>query len=213
MALKNIDGHRPQYAVSKRSADWLGEVTVSPELMKDLLRIAKSSFEPHVPEKNIERMVSGNSMLLIASKAQTKERIGFAGAFYDENEYYFSTAAIIRSEQGNGLYHLFNRLRIRDGINRGFRIFTVTTQNPRVEHSIDRAMDSLINDGLILGYAVQRSMIRGYYGMRITPESQRCSDERVNMEFSRLRPEKGDAFNVAFSVKPRPLFSRLLYST
>ena len=100
-----------------------------------------------------------------------------------------------------------NRLRIKDGLKRGYNDFTVLTQNPRVERSIDRAMGTLCEEGLIAGYDVKRELIKKCYRRMMTDEIPRSSDERINNAFSVINYKKGDAFQITFSVKPRTLRS------
>ena len=194
------------YKITKRKADYNGEVYISEELFKDGVRISRDSFAPVISDEEVKNLIIGNSLLLVAYNAENMQRVGFAASYYEKNACYFSSSAIMKTEQGNGLYYIFNRLRIRDGIGNGFNTFTVTTQNPKVEKGIASAMNSFLEEGFIDGYSVQRDPIRGYYGRMLTTEVPRSSDERINRPFSYLNYGRGDAFYISFLVRKRRKF-------
>ena len=194
------------YKITKRRAGYTGEVGITEELFKDLVRVSQDSFAPAISEDEVKIMITGVSLLLLAYNADNLQRVGFATSYYEKNTCYFSSAAIINSEQSNGLYYLFNRWRIREGFGNGYNTFTVTTQNPKVEKGITRAMRSFLEEGTIDGYSVQRDHIRGYYGRMLTTEVPRSSDESINRPFYSLDYGRGDAFYISFSVRKRRRF-------
>ena len=208
MALKidYVTETKNAYTITKRRANYTGEVGISEELFKDVVRISRDSFAPVISDEEVKNLIIGNSLLLVAYNADSMQRVGFAASYYEKNACYFSSSAIMKTEQGNGLYHMFNRLRIRDGLGNGFNTFTVTTQNPKVEKGIASAMNSFLEEGVIDGYSVQRDSIRGYYGRMLTTEVPRSSDECINRPFSYLNYERGDAFYLSFSVRKRRTF-------
>ena len=191
------------YKITKRRADYTGEVGISEELFKDVVRISKGAFAPVISEDEVKNLIVGNSLLLVAYHADNMQRVGFAASHYEKDTCYFSSAAILKSEQRNGLYQTFNRWRISEGLGNGFSTFTVTTQNPKVEKGITSAMNAFLEKGIIEGYSVQRDRILGYYGRMITTEVPRSSTESVNRMFSYLDYNRGDAFYISFSVKKR----------
>lgn len=194
------------YKITKHRADYTGEVGISEELFKDVVRISKGAFAPVISENEIKDLIVGNSLLLVAYHTDNMQRVGFAASRYENDICYFSSAAIIKSEQCNGLYQTFNRWRISEGLGNGFSTFTVTTQNPKVERGIASAMNVLLEKGIIEGYSVQREHIRGLYGRMLTADIPRSSDERINRLFSHLDYNRGDAFFISFSVRKRRRF-------
>jgi hypothetical protein len=208
MALKidYVTETRNAYTITKRRANYTGEVGISEELFKDAVRISRDSFAPVISDEEVKNLIIGNSLLLVAYNAYNMQRVGFAASYYEKNACYFSSSAIMKTEQGNGLYHIFNRMRIKEGMSNGFNTFTVTTQNPKVEKGIASAMNSFLEEGVIAGYSVQRDPIRGYYGRMLTTEVPRSSDERINRPFSCLNYGRGDAFYISFSVRKKRIF-------
>ena len=194
------------YKITQRRAGYTGEVGIHDELFKDLTRIARDSFAPVISDDEVKTMVTGVSLMLLAYNTDNLQRVGFATSYYEKNTCYFSSAAIMNSEQSNGLYYLLNRWRIREGLGNGYNTFTVTTQNPKVENGITRAMRSFLEEGTIDGYSVQRDSIRGYYGRMLTTEVPRSSDESINRPFYSLDYGRGDAFYISFSVRKRRRF-------
>ncbi len=208
MALKinYVTETKNAYRITKRRADYTGEVGISEELFKDAIRISRDSFASVISEDEVKNLITGCSLMLVAYNTDNMQRVGFAASHYEGNTCYFSSAAIMKSEQSNGLYHIFNRWRIKEGLGNGFNIFTVTTQNPKVEKGIASAMYAFLEKGTIDGYSVQRDQIRGYYGRMLTTEVPRSSDESTNRIFSHLDYNRGDAFYISFSVRKRTRF-------
>lgn len=208
MALK-IDNatNNAQYAITKHRAGYTGEVELKPKIFKEVIRVVKDSFAQDLSQGHLQKMIYGSSLLLVVSRADTNVKVGVASLSYEDKECYFSCAAIVKSERGNGLYYVMNRLRIKDGLSRGYTAFTVLTQNPKVERSIARAMETLREEGLIAGHDVKRELIRKCYRRMLTDEVPKSSDERINNAFSVINYKKGDAFQITFSVKPRTLRS------
>lgn len=191
------------YKITRHRAGHTGNVGISEHLFKEAVRISRDSFASVISEEEVTRLVLGKSLLLVAYDASNLKNVGFASSHYSNNICNFSSAAVVKSAQNNGIYFLFNRWRISEGLNNDLSTFTVTTQNPNVEKGISYALGTFIEEGRIKGYSVQRGYIRGYYGRMLTTEVPVSSDEGINREFSSLNYMRGDAFCITFAVKKR----------
>jgi hypothetical protein len=185
------------YRIAKHKAN-SGDPNINKELFEEIFRISRASFTPVISKEEVTNLIKDSALLIVAYDKDKMQPVGFASSHYTDDFCYLSSAAIIKSEQGKGLYQMFNRLRISDGLSKGFDTFTVTTQNPRVENGISCTFDALLMEGRISGYSMQREVIRGCYGRLITGYIPRSSEERINRLFSMLDYTRGDAFQISF---------------
>ena len=124
------------YTITKHKAGYSREPVINRELFEEILRISRDSFTRTISKEEVTNLIQHNHLLLVAYDTGSMQTVGFASSHYTNDFCYLSSAAIIKSEQGKGLYQMFNRLRISDGLSNGFNTFTVTTQNPKVENGI-----------------------------------------------------------------------------
>jgi hypothetical protein len=186
------------YSLVKYTSGSEGKIPLNDTEFKDILRVAKDAFGPFMSESEVEKVVIPNNLLWIASRDNTV--VGFTASSYKHDTIYLAAAAIVISEQRKGLYHTFNRLRIEDGLNKNFSIFTTRTQNPNVERGITHALEVLKSEHLISGYKIKHDIIPGVYGRTLTRTVPRSYNEDINQTFSVLNYERGDAFYITFSV-------------
>ncbi len=189
-----------KYSITQQKAAWGRSIDVDKSELKDVMRVAKNAFAQTASERWITRLLTANNLLLSACRKDTKAKVGFAASEYQSDECHLVTAFIARSEQNNGIYHMFNKLRISDGLGEGFSIFTVTTQNPNVERGVSRAMQYFIYQGNISSYSLTRELRRRTLPKMLTPYVPKCPDESINSNYYSLNYKKGDAFRLTFSV-------------
>jgi hypothetical protein len=192
-----------KYSITKHKAAWGRSIDLDKSEFKDAIRVAKNAFTPTASERWITGLLTANNLLLSACRKDLNVKVGFAASEYQTDECHFVTAFIARSEQSNGIYYIFNKLRISDGLDEGFSIFTVTTQNPNVERGVSRAMQYFINQGNISSYSLTRELRRRTLPKMLTPCVPRCPDESINSKYYSLNYKKGDAFRLTFSVERR----------
>lgn len=187
-----------EYSITKHTADLDGKIRLNSDEFKSIVRIAKDAFGPSMSDDEVEKVVIPSTSLWIASKGGVD--IGFTAATQKQNEFYLAAAAIIKKERGKGLYSIFNRLRLNEGLDKNFSVFTTRTQNPNVERGITVALESLKTEHCIEGYAIKHDIIPGVYGRLLTEKVQKSPYENITQIFSALNYERGDAFYITFSV-------------
>ena len=186
------------YSLVKYIAGYEGKIHLNDTEFKDILRVAKDAFGPFMSESEVEKVVMPNTLLWIASRDNNV--VGFTASSYKHDTIYLAAAAIVISEQRKGLYHVFNRLRIEDGLNKNFSIFTTRTQNPNVERGIIHALEILKSEHLISGYTIKHDILPSVYGRTLTRIVPKSSNEDINQIFSVLNYNRGDAFHITFSI-------------
>jgi hypothetical protein len=81
---------------------------------------------------------------------------------------------------------------------------SVRTQNPRIEHSLRRALEMKgVMEGVRgfgPGFSVKRTRIDGMYGRRLSVQDYRCPSEELNRIYAELDAERGDAYFVEFCL-------------
>lgn len=189
----------PPYEITKRTASADGLITLGKNAFRELVRVTREGFDKDMSEQEIREVVLPNTELFIAYK--NNKPVGFTAAKHRENEVYLAAAVIIPSERGTGLYTIFNRLRIEEGLSKGFTIISTRTQNPIVERRITSVLENLKMESKIIGYTVNRELLIGVYGRMLTGSRPESSDTNVNETFSRLNYEQGDAFFITFTVE------------
>jgi len=196
------DGNE-KYSIARQKAVWGRSVDIDKSELKDVMRVAKNAFTQTASERWITNLLTANSLLLSAYRKDTGAKVGFAASEYQSDECHLVTAFIARSEQNQGIYYMFNKLRIADGLDEGFSIFTVTTQNPNVERGLSRAMQYFITQGNISSYSLTRELRRRTLPRMLTPHVPICPDESINGNYHKLNYKNGDAFRLTFSVARR----------
>ena len=192
-----------KYSITKHKAAWGNSVDIDKSEFKDVIRVAKNAFTTTTSERWITGLLTANNLLLSAYRRDTNAKVGFAASEYHTDECHFVTAFIARSEQSNGIYHMFNKLRISDGLDEGFSIFTVTTQNPNVERGVSKAMEYFTDQGNISSYSLTRELKRRTLPKMLTQFVPKCQDQDLNELYLTLNYKKGDAFRLTFSVTRR----------
>lgn len=189
-----------KYAIAQQKAAWGRSIDINKSEIKDVMRVAKNAFTQTTSERWITSLLTANNLLLSAYRKDTEAKVGFAASEYQSDECHLVTAFIARSEQNQGIYYMFNKLRILDGLDEGFSIFTVTTQNPNVERGISRAMQYFVDQGNLSSYSLTRELKRRTLPKMLTPHVPKCPDESINSNYLQLNYKKGDAFRLTFSV-------------
>jgi hypothetical protein len=195
----------PPYAIIKRKADVDRKIRLN-DLdefeIKELVRVAKEGFGPTMPEEEVREVVFPNTVLFVAYK--NGNTIGFEASDYSthqKDELYVAATAVIKVEQGKGLFTILNKLAIQDGLDEGFTNITTRTQNPNIDRSIIRTLDLFIKERQISEYSINRTMIEGKYGRMLTTERQFSNDESMNKIYEKLVPKRGDAYFITYAVK------------
>jgi hypothetical protein len=192
--LVNID----TYSIKKYAVEPDERIRLESNELKSVVRIAKDAFGSSMPDNEVKRVIMPNTFLWIAYKEGIG--VGFTAATQKQNEIYLAAAAIVKSERGKGLYPIFNKLRIEEGLNKNFSIFTTRTQNPNVERGITNTLEVLKSNHQIKGYVIKHDLVPGVYGRLLTEEIQKSPDSSINQTFSILNHKRGDAFYITFSV-------------
>jgi hypothetical protein len=129
------------------------------------------------------------------------EVVGFASLNFCEDFSYLAGTAVHPSKQGSGLYSSFARFRILDSLDMGFEQMKTRTQNPIIEHTLRKAFSSLVREGKISSFSVQRELVQGIFGRMLTKEIPKSRDETINIHYASLDYRGGDAFMLSFEVK------------
>ena len=109
----------------------------------------------------------------------------------------FRFAAVVSSEfQGRKLYNELVKTRIDKALELGFNTIATRTQNPLVEFTIRKELDMYG-----ISYSVNRELIPGVFGRKLTENFQTCKDELINGEYRKLDLEKGDGYYLTFNLK------------
>ena len=189
-----------KYAITQQKAVWGKTVDIDRSELKDVMRVAKNAFTHTASERWITSLLTSNNLLLSACRKDTNTKVGFAASEYHTDECHLVTAFIAQSEQNNGVYYMFNKLRINDGLEEGFSIFTVTTQNPNVERGLLKAMQYFIDKGNLSAFSLTRELKRRTLPKMLTPYIPKSPDESINSNYYSLNYKKGDAFRLTFSA-------------
>ena len=195
--------HNGEYEITQQKAVWGKSIDMPKAELKDAIRVAKNAFTSTTSERWITNLLTANNLLLSVHRKNPNAAVGFAASEYHTDECHFVTAFIAKPERGNGIYYMLNKLRISDGLEEGFSVFTVTTQNPNVERGLSRAMHYFVNQGSISSYSLTRELKRRTLPRMLTPDVPKCPDQNLNEHYLSLNHKKGDAFKLAFSVVRR----------
>lgn len=190
----------PPYKLARHVPSVDGLIHLNKNTFKELVRLTREGFGTEMPEAEIRRVVLPTTELFFAYR--DSKAVGFTAATHKTNEVYLAAAAIIPSEQGKGLYNIFNRLRIESGIiTKGFTNITTRTQNPRVEKGITGTLETLKRENEISSYVITHELITGVYGRMLTKDRPLSSNADINRTYSKLDYEKGDGYFITFTVQ------------
>lgn len=189
----------PPYEITKRTARSDGNIHPDKNTLKELIRVAKEGFGGSMPEEEIKRTILPNTELFIAYLDNVT--VGLAASKHKDGEIYLAAVAVVQEEQGKGLFHIFTKLCIEQGLDKGLTNLTTRTQNPHIEKGIRNVLEDLQRDSRISGYTIRRELLTGVYGRMLTSRRPITSDDTLHEIFSRLDYRRGDAYLITFSFE------------
>jgi len=182
--------------------------------------IARDAFGPQMKFEDVREHVTGNSIetLLINESAFSSYR---KYNLKESTVLHNVGAAVMRSEQGKGIYRMLNETAIESELNKNCKTFlTGRTQNPSVYASIrkiksvksvypskekppDYILDVKEEISKLFGKRVDDNFkIDGVYGKCLYNYKPKCRDEIVNkMFYDLLNHEKGDALLIIAEIR------------
>ncbi|MBI2102700.1 hypothetical protein HYT55_02585 [Candidatus Woesearchaeota archaeon] len=156
------------------------------------------------PQEVLDHLLP-NEVLFVLLDEQRRGR-GFAGL--ERRTYYTDlTGAVLgKEEQRRGLYRALTRERIEYSLAFAGHTFKTRTQNPRVEAGICSVLEEITEENRrghrpLQSLMVTRESKPGLYGRMLTAKRPLSSNEKLNAHYEQLCYERGDAFELTFSLK------------
>lgn len=205
----NKEQIQPPLPVVERSFEGITHHSqLAPRIVQGILDCVNASGLDTTQEDILNHMAG--DIVAVFEDPQTQRILGFSSTRFgspreilESAEFpavpgcYFSGATVVKEKQSNGLYRQMNARRIEHALRRGSEIVFTVTQNPRVESTIRSVLTELTQNGIIAGYAVDRTLIPGCYGKMLTREKP--VDDQIS--YDELDYPKGDAYALFFSLQ------------
>ena len=188
-------GGKETFRLKSEDPAKLGQKTLD-----EIVDFTVKTFQNGMEESEVMDHIKDNDLFLVLYK--DNKAIGFAGSKYshaenNENRHAYFSAAVVSSKfQGRKLYSELVKTRIEEALGRGFNTITTRTQNPLVEFTIRKELDTYR-----VSYSVNRQLIPGVFGRKLTEKFQTCKEEFINEEYRKLDLEKGDGYYLTFNLK------------
>ncbi|MCL4376650.1 GNAT family N-acetyltransferase [Candidatus Parvarchaeota archaeon] len=187
-------GGRETFRLKSEDPAKLGKKTLD-----EIVDFTVKTFQSGMTEPEVIDHIKDNDLFLVLYK--DNKAIGFAGSKYFHNENnrkkhaYFSAAVVSSEFQGRKLYNELVKTRIDKALELNFNTITTRTQNPLVEFTIRKELDIYG-----ISYSVNRQLVPGVFGRKLTENFQTCKDELINGEYRKLDLEKGDGYYLTFNL-------------
>ena len=187
-------GGRETFRLKSEDPANLGKKTLD-----EIVDFTVKTFKNGMEESEVMDHIKDNDLFLVLYK--DNKAIGFAGSKYSHTENnekrhaYFSAAVVSSKFQGRKLYSELVKTRIAEALELGFNTITTRTQNPLVEFTIRKELDTYR-----ISYSVNRQLIPGVFGRKLTEKFQTCKEEFINEEYRKLDLEKGDGYYLTFNL-------------
>lgn len=139
----------------------------------------------------------GFSSLVFGSPAEVFGRPDLT----QEKGVYLAATAVVKEMQGTFVGQRLNNFHLNTLVNQRLPVFFTRTQNPRVEGGILRSLEQAKKDGKIASYRIERHLVPGHYGQRLTTEPQRTSVAQTQESYDRIQSDQGDAYLLLFHVE------------
>lgn len=188
-------GGKETFRLKSEDPAKLGQKTLD-----EIVDFTVKTFQNGMEESEVMDHIKDNDLFLVLYK--DNKAIGFAGSKYshaenNENMHAYFSAAVVSSKfQGRKLYSELVKTRIDEALELGFNTITTRTQNPLVEFTIRKELDTYR-----VSYSVNRQLIPGVFGRKLTEKFQTCKEEFINEEYRKLDLEKGDGYYLTFNLK------------
>jgi GNAT superfamily N-acetyltransferase len=188
-------GGKETFRLKSEDPAKLGQKTLD-----EIVDFTVKTFQNGMEESEVMDHIKDNDLFLVLYK--DNKAIGFAGSKYshtenNENRHAYFSAAVVSSKfQGRKLYSELVKTRIDEALELGFNTITTRTQNPLVEFTIRKELDTYR-----VSYSVNRQLIPGVFGRKLTEKFQTCKEEFINEEYRKLDLEKGDGYYLTFNLK------------
>ncbi len=165
---------------------------LTPLVEDALVRVGLAAFGPLMCRQEVLEHIHDGKMHFAAVLGD--EVVGFAFSKMVENALYMSGEAVMPEHQGNRLHTHLSLARLVSA--ESYEKVSVRTQNPRIEHSLRKALE-MKGKG---NFSVKRTRIDGMYGRRLSIQDYRCPSEELNRIYAELDAERGDAYFVEFCL-------------
>ena len=188
-------GGKETFRLKSEDPAKLGQKTLD-----EIVDFTVKTFQNGMEESEVMDHIKDNDLFLVLYK--DNKAIGFAGSKYshtenNENRHAYFSAAVVSSKfQGRKLYSELVKTRIDEALELGFNTITTRTQNPLVEFTIRKELDTYR-----VSYSVNRQLIPGVFGRKLTEKFQTCKEEFINEEYRKLDLERGDGYYLTFNLK------------
>lgn len=192
--MRNFVGGRETFRLKSEDS-----VNLDKKTLDEIVDFTVKTFQSGMTESEVMDHIKDNDLFLVLYK--DNKAIGFAGSKYlhtEDNEKrhaYFSAAVVSSEFQGRKLYNELVKTRMNKALELGFNKITTRTQNPLVEFTIRKELDNYV-----AGYSVNRQLIPGVFGRKLTENFQTCKEESINEEYRKLDLEKGDGYYLTFNL-------------
>ncbi|MGC8516755.1 MAG: GNAT family N-acetyltransferase [Candidatus Acidifodinimicrobium sp.] len=173
--------------------------------LDEIVNFTINTFQSGMTEGEVLNHIKGNDLFLLLYKGE--EAIGFAGSKYipsgnDAERIAYLSAAVVSSEfQGLGLYKELVRERVDAALALGLHIIKTKTQNPLVEFTIREDLSRRLTKGQIIGYSVDRKMLPGAFGRKLTENFNESKDKTINIAYHSLNLDRGDGYYLTFYLE------------
>lgn len=178
--------------------------TISDDLLMKLSEVGVRSFGSSMPLDEVRKHIRESHHVFVGFDVEERP-IAFGGSKYTIEEdtrmpcLYLSGAFVDPQSRKTGLYNALSLRRILHGLELGYRIVAVRTQNPKVEAGIVGALETLCAEkGISRYFLSNRTKVPGLYGRMLTDQRPISSIDRINAEYERLDYDRGDAFYLRF---------------
>jgi len=178
---------------------------LSRKTLDEIVNFTINTFQSGMTEGEVLNHIKGNDLFLLLYKGENA--IGFAGSKYISPGNYaeriaYLSAAVVSSEfQGLGLYRELVKERVDVALDLGLHIITTKTQNPLVEFTIREDLSRRVTEGQITGYSIDRKMLPGTFGRKLTENFKESKDKTINIAYRSLNLDRGDGYYLTFYLE------------
>ncbi|MGC8483638.1 MAG: GNAT family N-acetyltransferase [Thermodesulfobium sp.] len=193
-------GGEETFRLKRENPAELGKKTLD-----EIIDFTVKTFQSGMAEAEVMDHVKDNDLFLVLYK--DGKAIGFAGSKYmhledNKKKHAYFSAAVVSSEfQGRNLYNELVKARLDESLALGFDTITTRTQNPIVEFTIREELSLRKELNYISSYSIDRKLIPGVFGRKLTENFKPCKYESINQEYLKLDLNRGDGYYLTFNLK------------
>lgn len=204
---------RPPFRIERYlRANGSPEIAMDAAVIRELVRTARDAFtRPEMPEEEVKEHAVRADLTLVASINGTI--VGFSALKLDYDiktketspgTAYLVATVVVHSERKKGLYSILTRVRLDAAIANGSTIIKTRTQNPTINELIERNLERMKRERVIVSFETSYERIREVYhlGGPLTADGvPQSSNEQINCRFRELDYSTGDAHLLTFTIR------------